>query len=463
LKRTVERITFVFDPLSITHEMPINQTTKPPSSLLTRDLQSVWHPFTPLPDNGKVISLSGAKGVYLHTSDGRKVLDAIASWWVNLHGHSNEYIAQALYEQAKTLEHVIFAGFTHEPAVRLAERLLAILPDKQAKVFYSDNGSTAVEVALKMAFQYWHNQGIPKKKVIAIEGAYHGDTFGAMSVGDRSPFTAPFAPYLFDVAFVPFPEQMPHHASTATGAETMIQSFSRLAKSREIAAFIYEPLVQGAAGMRMYAPEILQTLLALAKEHQILCIADEVMTGFGRTGKLFASQHCGLQPDIMCLSKGLTGGTMALGVTTCTEEVMRPYRSDDLMKTFFHGHSFTANPIACAAANASLDLLLTGECGQHIRRISEKHTSFLQQIAHHPAVIHARTLGVILAIEVKTSADTSYFNEVRNSLYDFFMSRNILLRPLGNIVYILPPYIITNEELDIIYEAVTELLQINRE
>jgi adenosylmethionine-8-amino-7-oxononanoate aminotransferase len=187
------------------------------------------------------------------------------------------------------------------------------------------------------------------------------------------------------------------------------------------------------------------------------------MTGFGRTGKLFASQHCDLQPDIMCLSKGLTGGTMALGVTTCTEEVMRPYRSDDLMKTFFHGHSFTANPIACAAANASLDLLLTDECGQNIRRISEKHTSFLQQIAHHPAVIHARTLGVILAIEVKTSADTSYFNEVRNSLYDFFMSRNILLRPLGNIVYILPPYIITNEELDIIYEAVMELLQINRE
>jgi adenosylmethionine-8-amino-7-oxononanoate aminotransferase len=433
--------------------MPFNQsTTTPPASLLSRDLQSIWHPFTPLPDNTKVISLSGAKGVYLHTTDGRKILDAISSWWVNLHGHSHEYIAQAIYKQASTLEHVIFAGFTHEPAVRLAERLLEILPENQSKVFYSDNGSTCVEVALKMAFQYWHNQGISKKKVMAIEGAYHGDTFGAMSVGDRSPFSAPFAPYLFEVEFIPFPENNP------SSTQSLIRSFTQLAQTGEVAAFVYEPLVQGAAGMRMYAADVLNQLLSIAKEHHILCIADEVMTGFGRTGKLFASHYCETQPDIMCLSKGLTGGTMALGVTTCTEEVMQPYRSDDLMKTFFHGHSFTANPIACAAANASLDLLLTDQCQENIRRITEKHISFMENIAQHPSVIDARAMGVILAIEVKTSADTSYFNEVRNSLYDFFMARNILLRPLGNIVYILPPYIITNEELDIIYAAIMELL-----
>lgn len=431
--------------------MPINETTtQNQSSLFTRDLQSVWHPFTPLPDNTKVISLSGAKGVYLHTTDGRKILDAISSWWVNLHGHSHEYIAKAIYEQASTLEHVIFAGFTHEPAVRLAERLLEILPENQHKVFYSDNGSTAVEVALKMAFQYWHNQGITKQKVIAIDGSYHGDTFGAMSVGDRSVFITPFVPFLFNVEFIPFPEQNTIHS--------LIHTFTQLAQSGEVAAFIYEPLIQGAAGMRIYTPEILNHLLAIAKKHQILCIADEVMTGFGRTGKLFASHYCEIAPDIMCLSKGLTGGAMALGVTTCTEEVMHPYRSDDLMKTFFHGHSFTANPIACAAANASLDLLLADACQQRIRRITQKHLSFLKEITRHPNVLDVRTMGTILAIEVKTSADTSYFNEVRNSLYDFFIARNILLRPLGNIVYVLPPYIITNEELDIIYEAILELL-----
>jgi adenosylmethionine---8-amino-7-oxononanoate aminotransferase len=445
--------------------MPINEIpSQNQSSLYARDLQSVWHPFTPLPDNTKVLPLSGAKGVYLHTTDGRKILDAISSWWVNLHGHSHEHIARAIYEQASTLEHVIFAGFTHEPAVRLAERLLAILPANQDKVFYSDNGSTAVEVALKMAFQYWHNQGITKRKVIAMDGSYHGDTFGAMSVGDRNVFITPFVPYLFNVEFIPFPQNIyssgyvMNHAST--GGST-IELFLRLAQTGEIAAFIYEPIVQGAAGMRMYAPEVLDQLLSIAREHQILCIADEVMTGFGRTGKLFASQYCTVQPDIMCLSKGLTGGTMALGVTTCTEEVMRPYRSDDLMKTFFHGHSFTANPIACAAANASLDLLLRDECQENIRRVTEKHLAFLHEIAHHPRVLDARAIGTILAIEVKTSADTSYFNEVRNSLYDFFMARNILLRPLGNIVYVLPPYVITNEELDIIYQAIMELL--NRE
>ncbi len=426
-----------------------NSTT---ASLTARDQQVIWHPFTPLPDNGKVIALSGAKGAYLFTQDGRKILDGIASWWVNLHGHANEYIAQAVYEQARKLEHVIFAGFTHEPAVRLAERLLEILPNKQRKIFFSDNGSTAVEVALKMAFQYWYNQGISRKKVIAINGSYHGDTFGAMSVGDRSPVTAPFFPYLFEVAFINFPQ------SNDALTHSLIHSFTTLARSGEIAAFIYEPLIQGAAGMRMYKPEILDILLKIAKENDILCIADEVMTGFGRTGKLFASDYCSIQPDIICLSKGLTGGTMALGVTSCTEEVISAYHSDNLMKTFFHGHSFTANPIACASANASLDLLLGKECQENIEWIAQKHVQFKNQITSHPAVTDVRCLGVILAVEVKTNTGTSYFNEVRNSLYDYFLERNLLIRPLGNVVYILPPYIITDAELDILYAAIWELL-----
>ncbi|QHT71428.1 adenosylmethionine--8-amino-7-oxononanoate transaminase [Rhodocytophaga rosea] len=436
-------------------------------TLKERDQQAIWHPFTPLPDADQVISLTKAEGVYLYTSDGRKILDAISSWWVNLHGHSHPHIAEAVYKQATTLEHVIFAGFTHEPAVQLAERLLDTLPSNQDKIFYSDNGSTAVEVALKMAFQYWYNQGISKKKVIALNGSYHGDTFGAMSVGDRSPFTAPFNPYLFEVAFVDFPACQKQDCCGGNSGETsvcpsvneVIHSFTALAESGEVAAFIYEPLIQGASGMRMYAPEILDTMLSVARKHNILCIADEVMTGFGRTGRLFASEYCRELPDIMCLSKGLTGGTMALGVTSCTAEVMQPYHSDDLMKTFFHGHSFTANPLACAAANASLDLLLTEDCQANMRRIAAKHEKFMEQITAHPAVEAMRCKGVILAIEVKTGTETSYFNEVRNSLYTYFMERNLLLRPLGNVVYILPPYVITNDELDTIYAAIYELLE----
>ncbi len=415
-----------------------------------RDQQAVWHPFTPLAESNQIIPVASAKGCYLHTADGRKILDGISSWWVNLHGHSNEYIAKAIYEQALNLEHVIFAGFTHEPAIRLAERLLEILPDNQSRIFYSDNGSTAVEVGLKMALQYWHNQGIPKKKVIAIEGAYHGDTFGAMAVGDRGPFTAPFHPYLFEVDFVPFP--------TASNTHSLIHAFTQLVQSGEVAAFIYEPLVQGAAGMRMYEPDLLEELLKTAKSNQVLCIADEVMTGFGRTGKLFASEYCRTQPDIMCLSKGLTGGTMALGVTSCSEAILDAYRTDDRMKTFFHGHSFTANPLACAAAHASLDLLLTEECTQNRERIAERHRVFAQKITGHSSVAEVRSRGIILAVEIRTQTATSYFNEIRNNLYAYFLSRNLLLRPLGNIIYLFPPYIITDAELDWVYREIEELL-----
>ncbi|MDJ1491734.1 adenosylmethionine--8-amino-7-oxononanoate transaminase [Cytophagaceae bacterium DM2B3-1] len=428
----------------------------------TRDQKAIWHPFTPLTDSHKIVPLTGAKGCYLHRTDGRKVLDAIGSWWVNLHGHSNEYIAEKIAQQARTLEHVIFAGFTHEPAVTLAERLLEILPQNISKIFYSDNGSTATEVGMKMAFQYWHNQGIQKRRIIAFEGAYHGDTFGAMSVGERNTFTTPFHPFLFEVEFIPFPENPKTYTKDLIEhtrvQEDVIHRFKTLAESGEIAAFIYEPLIQGSAGMRMCSPEILNQLLGIAKQHQILCIADEVMTGFGRTGKLFASDHCEIKPDIICLSKGLTGGTLPLGVTACTDEVQRPYHTKDLLKTFFHGHSFTANPLSCVAANASLDLLLSVSCQEAIIRIEQSHASFARHIASHPAVLDIRQTGIVLALEIRTNAKTSYFNEVRNSLYDYFLEHDILLRPMGNVIYLMTPYIITDEELQVIYQEIENLL-----
>lgn len=420
------------------------------SSLLTRDKQSVWHPFTQLVNGFEHIAVKEARGVYLYTEDGRKIIDAVSSWWVNLHGHSHPDIARAIAEQAQTLEHVIFAGFTHEPAVQLAENLLNILPDNQSKVFYSDNGSTAVEVALKMAFQFWYNKGIHKRKVIAIEGAYHGDTFGAMSIGDRGPFSAPFEPYLFEVEFIDFPGE---------GKEDKVFSqIASIAEQGEVAAFIYEPLVLGAAGMKMYSADWLERALQVAKTHDILCIADEVFTGFGRTGRYFASQYLRVQPDIVCLSKGLTGGTMALGATSCTEKIIEAFRSSDIMKTFFHGHSFTANPIACAAANASYELLTADSCQDKIRKIVTEHQTFQNQIAGHPAINAIRSLGVILALEIDTPGDTSYVNEVRHKLYPYFIERGILLRPLGNVIYIVPPYCIEKEELQRIYDAIKTLL-----
>jgi adenosylmethionine---8-amino-7-oxononanoate aminotransferase len=381
---------------------PQPHTLTDPHLLQQQDHDFIWHPFTPLVGSLPPLLVQKAEGVYLHTADGRKILDAISSWWVNLHGHSHPHIAAAVAKQAASLEHVIFAGFTHEPAITLARRLLSILPSNQSKIFYSDNGSTAIEVALKMAFQFWYNQGIRKQKVVAIEGAYHGDTFGAMSVGDRNPFNQPFAPYLFDVEYLPFPEPHNHHE--------VLNRFANLVQQGDVAAFIYEPLVQGSAGMRFYEADVLNSLLETAHQHQVICIADEVMTGFGRTGKLFASEYMQQLPDIVCLSKGLTGGTLPLGVTSCTEAIIEAYRSSDLLKTFFHGHSFTANPIACASANASLDLLLSQQCHDQIDMISRQHQTFAARIGSYKRVKAVRTLGTILALETFSASPTSYFN-----------------------------------------------------
>ena len=420
------------------------------SDLLNRDKSAIWHPFTQLTSTLDPLPIESADGVYLNTTDGRKILDAISSWWVNLHGHSHPYIADAIAKQAEKLEHVIFAGFTHEPAIQLAENLLSILPKNQSKIFFSDNGSTAVEVGLKMAFQFWHNQQIKKRKIIAFNGSYHGDTFGAMAVGDRGPFSAPFSPYLFDVEFIDSPTD--YNWEEAKGR------FKALVDSKEVGAFIFEPLVLGSAGMRMHKSEYLDELIQYAQHSDVICIADEVFTGFGRTGKLFASDYLINKPDIMALSKGLTGGTMALGVTSCTERIIDAYRSNDIMKTFFHGHSFTANPIACAAANASFDLLMESNCQKAIEDITAWQHEHLNELKNHNRISNVRQLGTILAFEINTKAESSYVNEVRHKLYPYFLDRDILLRPLGNTIYVLPPYVINRSEMQMIYTAINELL-----
>lgn len=421
--------------------------------LLEQDKAHVWHPFTPLAGAPDPLLITSAQGVYLHTHDGRKIIDAVSSWWVNLHGHANPVIADAVAEQARTLEHVIFAGFTHEPAIRLTENLLRILPTGMERIFFSDNGSTAVEVGIKMALQYWHNQGVTKQKVIALRGAYHGDTFGAMAVGDRGIFTAPFHDHLFDVVFIDFP-------TPGANEEGTLQQLATALQYNDVAALIYEPLVQAAGGMRIYDASALERMMQLARKHEALCIADEVFSGFGRTGKLFASDYVREKPDIIAVSKGITGGTLPLGVTACTATVTKAFASTDLLKTFFHGHSYTANPLACAAANASFGLLTSASCQDSIARIVQRHQDFASHIKGHTRVKHVRTLGTILALEIVTAEGTAYENTLRTRIYPYFLERNILLRPLGNVIYVLPPYVISDDELQIVYNAIEDFLNL---
>ncbi len=412
------------------------------------DLKNIWHPFSPL-GGREPLMVKKAKGVYLYTPDGRKIIDAISSWWVNIHGHAHPKIAKAVGKQAKRLEQVIFAGFTHEPAARLSKTLMRILPKNQGKIFFSDDGSTSVEVALKLAIQYWHNQGIQRKEIIAIEGAYHGDTFGSMSIGDRGVFSMPFFDYLFEVKFVPFPEG---------DGQNAINAMKEIV-SENTAAFIFEPLVQGASGMRMYSADVLDNLIGLVQEKGGICIADEVMTGFGRTGKTFATDYLQNVPDIYCMSKGITGGFLPMGVTSASKSIVEAFDEDVAAKTFFHGHSYTANPLACAAANASMSLLLKKKTQDNIRRISSKHQEFLSDFEQPDFVADVRSQGTILAIEIAAD-DAGYVSKIKEKIYDFFLAKDLLVRPLGNVIYLIPPYIITNEELDLIYEAINDFMEV---
>ena len=419
-------------------------------NLSERDRNLIWHPFTQQQTASLNIAIVRGNGVLLYDENGNEYIDAVSSWWTNLFGHSNPQIAEAIKKQVNVLEHVIFAGFTHQPAVELSEKLLKLLPENQSKVFFSDNGSTCVEVAIKMAIQYWYNQQIEKTTIIAFKNAYHGDTFGAMSVGARGVFNKPFEPYLFHVEFIDLP--------TDENFNQVLVEFERIIQTQKVAAFIFEPLIQGSAGMLMYKAEYLDKLIETARQYEVICIADEVMTGFGRTGKVFATDYLQHKPDIYCLSKGITGGFLPLGITTCTLRIYEAFLSSDKLKTFFHGHSYTGNPIVCAAANASLELM--NDAQLMINDLVEWQTEFLFKLNENSKIKNVRQTGTVVAFDVKTNEDANYFNNLRDFLYEQFIKQGVLLRPLGNTVYILPPYIITKQQLQKVYMVVDDVLHL---
>ena len=418
--------------------------------LTERDSQNIWHPYTQHKTSKPPIAIVKGEGALLWDESGKEYIDAIASWWVNPFGHSNRFIADAIYKQLTTLEHVLFGGFTHEPAVVLSEKLLEILPNNQNKIFFSDNGSTAVEVAIKVAFQFFYNKNEQKTTLIAFENAFHGDTFAAMAASGISFYTQAFNGMFIDVVRIPVPIKGQE--------ETSFLALRNAINNNNCAGFIFEPLVQGAAGMVMYEPESLDELIRICQENNVLTIADEVMTGFGKTGKTFACDYLKTQPDMICLSKALTGGTIPMAITSFTQAIFEGFYDDDINKALFHGHTFTANPTGCAAALASLELLQTPEMQNNITRVNQSHLAFQKRIENHPKVTTTRVLGVIFALEIKTENQASYYGTLRNQLYDFFIENGIVLRPVGNIVYILPPYIISDEQLNKVYAVIENAL-----
>lgn len=427
-------------------------------SLSQRDMNVLWHPFTQMATAHLPIAIVKGKGTKVYDENGNAYIDGVASWWMNLHGHSHPYLCEKLIEQAQTLEHVIFANFTHAPAVNLAEGLLKVLPNNQARVFLSDNGSTAVEVGVKMALQYWYNKGFRhKKRIIGLQDAYHGDTFGAMSVGGRSIFNKPFEPFLFEASWLSKPNK-----NSLAEIQALYDKYGE-----EIAAFVFEPLVQGAGGMLMHNPEDLDAILGFCKEKNIICIADEVMTGFYRTGKFFATDWCQHKPDIFCLSKGITAGMFPLGATTCTAEIFDAFKSsDNIYKTFFHGHSHAGNPLACALGVANLELLLNDTTQANIECIIESHKKFIaEELAHVTTAKNIRQTGVILAFDwcLFDDNETSYAHAYSGFIWKFFIEKGLILRPLGNTIYILPPYCINEEELSILYKGIMAFLSLKKE
>lgn len=424
------------------------------------DRQHVWHPFTQAQTAPDPIPITSAKGIRLYAEDGREFLDLISSWWVNLHGHAHPTIAAAIAKQAHTLEQVIFAGFTHQPAAQLAHELVQRLPAGLTRVFFSDDGSTAVEVALKMALQYCRNQGEAQRtRFLAFEGGYHGDTVGAMSVGRGSDFFSTYGSLLFEVGLLPYPQTWDGDADVVSKEQAALAVLDAyLAQHGEtLAGVIIEPLVQGAAGMRMCRPEFLQQLAAKLRAAGILLIFDEVMTGFGRTGAMFAAIKAQVMPDLICLSKGLTAGFLPMSVTVASEAIYAAFLGENFDRALIHGHSFTANPLGCAAALASLQVFEDEQTLAKLPQIEAWHRQGLVQLAGHPAVQRVRVTGTIAAFDVVTT-DAGYTSAVGVKLKAFFHERGLLLRPLGNVVYLLPPYCVTQDELALAYQTIGEAL-----
>ena len=413
----------------------------------------LWHPTTQVAVAPEPLRVVSARGCLLELDDGRQLIDAISSWWVTLHGHSEPSIAAAIGRQALQLEQVIFANFSHPPAETLATRLSALTALE--RLFFSDNGSTAVEVALKIAWQWWRNQGSERRQLIAFEGAYHGDTFGAMALGDRSLFTAPYDELLCDVARIPWPHTHWGDGDVEQREAAALEQLEQALRT-PTAALIVEPLIQGASGMRLVRPSFLRAVAERVQASGALLIADEVMTGFGRTGALFACQRAGIQPDLMALSKGLTGGFLPMGVTMASERLYQGFISDTPAHTFFHGHSFTANPLGCAAALASLDLLQHNP--ERYQQFEARHRPALEQLSNHPRVKQVRCLGTMAAFELEAGA-TSYLNPVGRQIQRLCLEQGVFLRPLGNVVYLLPPLSISDSQLERCYAALNTALQ----
>jgi adenosylmethionine-8-amino-7-oxononanoate aminotransferase len=423
----------------------------------------IWHPFTNTKLDPPPIRVLKAEGVYLHTADGRKIIDAISSWWVNLHGHANPRIAAAIAEQARKLEQVILAGFTHDAAEELAERLRKWVPGGLTHMFFSDDGSTAVEVALKMAVQYFQNTGRAEKtEIVALAHGYHGDTAGAMSVSDESPFTEPFRSMRYPVHRVhsAYCYRCPLGLKRESCHIECSRQLENLLAERgdRIAAVIVEPLLQGAGGMIVHPVEFLQKVRAACSKHDVLLIADEVLTGFGRTGKMFACDLANIEPDLMCVSKGITGGFMTMGVTLCTQRVEEAFRSDNRLHTFYHGHSYTGNALACAAANENLRIFDDEPVFDRINTIARIHGERLTQLRARHQVGDTRQIGTMGALELRVD-DPGYLSSLRPKLYGFFLDRGVLLRPLGNVVYVLPPYVVEPQELHRVYDVIEEAIE----
>ena len=423
------------------------------SELTQKDKAHVWHPFTQHHTAGTPLEIVKAKGIYLTDSEGKEYIDANSSWWVNTHGHAHPHIGEAINNQFKTIDHIVFAGVTHPKAVELAVRTVGYMPENLTKVFFSDNGSTAVEIAMKMVIQYWHNKGEGKQRFLAMQGSYHGDTFGAMSVGQRGYFNAPFEPLFFDSDYIDFPN--------GNNEDSILEKAESLFASGEFAGMIIEPLVQGAAGMRMYSPQFLDQLSTLAHQHNVLIIFDEVMTGYGRTGKLFAMDHCSVKPDLITLSKGLTAGVMALGLTVASDEIYNAFLGDETTKALLHGHSFTANPIACAVACANLDLFERKETWETIESIGNWNAEFAFELGELGCVENIRQQGTILAFEIKTGEGNTYFSDIKTQAYNHFLKDGILLRPLGNVIFVNPPYCIVKDEYQKIETSILDFLTHN--
>lgn len=423
--------------------------------LLQRDQAHIWHPFEHQKTEVPPIVVSRAEGAYVFDEAGRAYMDLVSSWWVNIHGHAHPVIAKAIYEQALTLEHVMFSGFTHEPAVLLAENLSTHLPEVLSRFFYSDNGSTAVETALKMAVQYWANQGQTRHLFLSFEGAYHGDTFGAMSVGKTSGYHDPFRSLLFEVLSFPFAETWDGDEELTSKETASLSRLETILASRapEIAAFILEPLIQGAAGMRMCRPEFINAVVQRVQAHGILVIFDEVMTGFGRTGTLFALHQLEVVPDFLCLSKALSGGFLPLAVTVTKEEIYRVFLSANVRYAFSHGHTYTANPLACRAALASLSLF-TPEVFQAMQTIHATHLKGLKRLATHALVRRTRVMGAVAAFEIETAMP----DKLNAFLKAKFLEQGLILRPLANVVYLLPPYCVTEAMMLEAYEKIMDIL-----